>query len=56
MEARSLQRQGRAPEDIWRLCAIATTTFDRSLPEDREGGIATRTAVPLHRRQSPLAD
>jgi len=56
MAALSLQSQGRAPATRSRLCAMATTTFSRSLQESREGGIAQRTEGPVHRRQRPWAD
>lgn len=52
MEALYLKSQGLAPADISRLCAIAKTTFDRSLPEYRTGGIEKLTEVPFHHRQS----
>ena len=55
MEALYLQSQGLVPEDIWRLCAIAKTTFYRYLHEYREGGIDKLKEVPFHRRQSQLA-
>ena len=40
MAARSLQSQGLAPEDLWRLGAMATTTFYRDLHADCDGGSA----------------
>jgi len=55
MAALSLKSPGLAPEDICRLCAMATTTFDRDLHAYRQGGIHTRQEVALHRRQRPLA-
>ena len=56
MEALYLKSQGLASEDIWRLCAISTTTFYRYLHEYRQGGIAALQEVSFARRQSPLAD
>jgi transposase len=56
MAARYLQSQGLAPEDIWRLCAIAKTTFYRYLHAYRAGGIEKLPEVSWPRRQSALAD
>jgi len=56
MEALYLKSQGLASAEIRRLCAIAHTTFSRYLHESREGGMEKLTEVPLHRRQSQLAD
>src|SRR4029434_8625664 len=56
MEALYLKSQGLAPAQISRLCAITQPTFYRYLHEYRQGGIETLTQVPLHRRQSQLAD
>src|SRR4030095_6249322 len=56
MEALYLKSQGLAPAQISRLCAITQPTFYRYLHEYRQGGIGKLTQVPLHRRQSQLAD
>ena len=56
MEALSLQSPGRAPEDIGRLCAMAKTTFSRSLHAYRAGDIEKLHEVSLPRRQRALAD
>ena len=55
MEAIYLQSQGLASEAIWRLCAMSTTTFYRSLHAYRVGGIEALQEVPVQQQQSPLA-
>ena len=56
MAALYLKRQGLAPEEIRRLCALSTTTFYRYLHAYREGGIEKLPEVPVHRRRSQWAD
>jgi transposase len=56
MEVLYLTSQGLVPKDIWRLCAISQTTFYRYRHEYRAGGLAALKEVPVHRRQSQVAD
>ena len=55
MEALSLQRQGRAPDAIRRLGAMAQPPLSRSFPAYRAGGSATLQEGPWHRRQGQWA-
>src|SRR5262245_16044219 len=55
MEALYLQSQGLASAAIWRLCAMAKTTFYRSLHAYRVGGLEALKEVPFHQQQSPWA-
>jgi transposase len=55
MEVLYLKSQGVSAAEVCRLCAIARSTYTRSLRAYRSGGLAKLQEVPVSRRHSELA-